>query len=550
MPIRSFLARQYVGRVWFRVLACVALAGWLCWLPAAAPLQAQSLAEEPQTWTGEFFSQRDHYQGNYTLRRTGPTISLMISATLSPAQDQGQREPPILFTIPLAFRPTWPVLWEGEARPVQADSTPTGEMPHLFHLQVAPDGTVHHLQDVGVDDTAYLQYTVSMAWPTGGSEPHVCSRPFWARAAILASLQASPEAASPDCQRVTWEDLASIRHLQLSHPQTGAGSFEFLGHELAGLTGLEFLQVDLKTYRPLPRSWLAHTPRLTDFVLEAPILRNLPPDLLKPVPLLRSLELEVPAVTLPQGLLSHIPQLTSLSLTNHQHTLSPDLLAANPRLQTLSLVVPHLTEWPAGLLAPTPLLTTLHLQGGWSSLPADLLEQLPSLTHLALETPHMTVLAARSAGRCTPMTSLQMTGPWEVLPHGLLECVPLLTHFALATLQLEALPPDLLAYAPSLNSLELRVPGVFQIPTDLLTYSPGLERLTVETFRLKSWPSALLEPIPLLTYLSLDAPGLSTLPGDWLAPVPRLDTLGPGRQLESAAGPSVGRCPPSAEFET
>ena len=525
MPIRSSMVRQSVGKVWFRFLACVAMAGGLCWQLGAAPVQAQSLAEEPPTWTGEFLSQGELYQGNYTLRRTGPTISIMISATRTQMQGQGQWESPILFTIPLAFRPARPVLWEGAARPVRANRTAFGEMSRRFRLQVEPDGTVRHLQDVGVDDTAYLQYTVAMAWPTGGSEPHVCSRPFWVRAAILASLQASPEAASPDCQRVTWEDLASIRHLQLSQPQTGTGQFEFLRRELAGLTGLEFLQLDLRTASTLSGNWLAHTPRLTKFVLEAPKLRKLHPDLLQTVPLLRSLELEVPAATLPQGLLSHVPHLTSLSLTNDGHTLASNFLAANPRLQTLSLVVPHLTEWPAGLLVPTPLLTTLHLQGGWSSLPADLLEQLPVLTHLALETPHMTVWPQGLLAAAPQLTSLQMTGPWEVLPHGLLECAPLLTHFALATPQLEALPPDLLAYAPSLNSLELRVPGVFQIPTDLLTYSPGLERLTVETFRLKSWPSALLEPIPLLTYLSLDAPGLSTLPGDWLAPVPRLDTL-------------------------
>ena len=107
------------------------------------------------------------------------------------------------------------------------------------------------------------QPTCNIPWPWLGRQevqnPTSGSRPFWVRAAILASLQASPEAASPDCQRVTWEDLASIRHLQLSQPQTGTGQFEFLRRELAGLTGLEFLQLDLRTASTLSGNWLAHT---------------------------------------------------------------------------------------------------------------------------------------------------------------------------------------------------------------------------------------------------------------------------------------------------
>ena len=93
MPIRSSMVRQSVGKVWFRFLACVAMAGGLCWQLGAAPVQAQSLAEEPPTWTGEFLSQGELYQGNYTLRRTGPTISIMISATRTQMQGQGSGNP-------------------------------------------------------------------------------------------------------------------------------------------------------------------------------------------------------------------------------------------------------------------------------------------------------------------------------------------------------------------------------------------------------------------------------------------------------------------------
>ena len=65
-----------------------------------------------------------HHHGRYRLQRHGDRVEATFMTTRSPVQAGTQLPPPVLFTLPPAFRPPFPVLRRGVGQAVRADGQP------------------------------------------------------------------------------------------------------------------------------------------------------------------------------------------------------------------------------------------------------------------------------------------------------------------------------------------------------------------------------------------------------------------------------------------
>ena len=290
---------------------------------------------------------------------------------------------------------------------------------------------------------------------------------------------------------------------------------------------------------------LAHTPALRHLTLAGWNLLEPPANLLQGVPQLQSLHLQLAAyfqenhhitqTRLPAGLLDPTPRLQELILWMggvEKAGIPPDLLAPVPHLRSLRM--PHLPS--ADFLRPVPELKALHLDTANFLSPAvfihnsrlrslslyisgksveqlaNLLQHLPQLTSLSL---HL-----------NPYGSYDRGPGLSALP-GLLTHTPHLEdlHLRIDGYSWWTLPTDLLVPVPRLASLDLHIPRLIDLSADLLVPTPQLTSLTLDSRYLETLPADLLVPTPQLTSLTLDLDDLEALPADLLVPTPRLTSL-------------------------
>ena len=135
--------------------------------PTAALAATALLTPPPATpVAGVYADLAAHHHGRYRLQRHGDLVEATFMTTRSPVPAGTQLPPPVLFTLPPAFRPPFPVLRRVTGQVVLADGSadPASPDPRPFRLQLEPDGRVHYLEHPELADLDYLAYTLHLAW--------------------------------------------------------------------------------------------------------------------------------------------------------------------------------------------------------------------------------------------------------------------------------------------------------------------------------------------------------------------------------------------------
>ena len=107
-----------------------------------------------------------HHNGSYRLQRHADRVEATFMTTRSPVPAGAHQPPQVLYTLPPAFRPPFPVLRRGVGQPVRADGSPdpAAPEPRPFRLQLEPDGRVHYLDHPAGADQDYLAYNLHLTW--------------------------------------------------------------------------------------------------------------------------------------------------------------------------------------------------------------------------------------------------------------------------------------------------------------------------------------------------------------------------------------------------
>ncbi len=137
--------------------------------PTAALAATALLTPPPATPVeGVYADLAAHHHGSYRLQRHGDLVEATFMTTRSPVQAGTQLPPPVLFTLPPAFRPPFPVLRRVVGQPVLADGSPdpARPAPRPFRLQLEPDGRVRYLDHPAGAELSYLAYDLRLAWGT------------------------------------------------------------------------------------------------------------------------------------------------------------------------------------------------------------------------------------------------------------------------------------------------------------------------------------------------------------------------------------------------
>ena len=318
-----------------------------------------------------------HQGGRYRLQRRSDRVEANLVSTSSAVQHAARQQPQVLFTLPPAFRPPFPVMRRGVGQPVRADGSPDPAQPDLrrFRLQMEPDGRVRYLDHPEVADVGYLAYNLHLSWGTT------------AAANDQAVLQILPEFT----REVIWRVLQfrGGRLTKLEHTPYYSGGE--LPPELGQLSELGSLQ--------LSNSRLSSN--------EAKILTGpIPPELgqLGNLTTLNLWKNQLTGAIPPQ--LGQLTHLTSLRLYNNQLTALPPELGQLTNLTTLELYGNQLTSLPPelGQLQSLELLYLDHNQ--LTSLPPEL-GQLQSLELLYLDHNRLTALPPE-LGQLQNLTSLKL----------------------------------------------------------------------------------------------------------------------------------------------
>ncbi len=102
--------------------------------------------------------------GQYQLQRSGDLVTAILTTRAAPLPP-----PPVLFTVPVAYRPP-SLLWRDAAgRVVRADGAPHPAYPEPvpFRLWLHPDGTVRQaLQPGSAGEEQHLAYELTLTWGT------------------------------------------------------------------------------------------------------------------------------------------------------------------------------------------------------------------------------------------------------------------------------------------------------------------------------------------------------------------------------------------------
>ena len=137
--------------------------------PTVTPTFTPTVTPTPTTVHGEgvYANLVEHHDGSYRLQRRGDRVGAALVTTRSPVQAGAQPPLQVLFTLPPAFRPPFPVMRRVVGQPVLADGSPdpASPDPRPFRLQLAPDGAVHYLDHPEVAELGYLAYSLHLTWP-------------------------------------------------------------------------------------------------------------------------------------------------------------------------------------------------------------------------------------------------------------------------------------------------------------------------------------------------------------------------------------------------
>ena len=297
----------------------------------------------------------------------------------------------------------------------------------------------------------------------------------------------------------------------------------------------------------LPAGFLVHTPRLTSLSLKARNLKNIPPDLLAPVPELRQVRVDLgDAPSLPTGFLERV---TELRMNTGQSALPADFLTHAPHLEVLHLTAHSLRSLPEGFLAHAPRLETFRLDAGrvsayasyayLTSFPEGFLTHAPSLIELRLHVPGLQAFPEGFLTHAPSLETLELEKsnthpspyrhilPVTSLPANFLIHAPRLRHLDLEPLgHVKAFPPGFLSGSPQLRYLNLDANEATALPPDFLSRHPHLETVRLRANHVPALPRGFLSQSPRLAYLQLDLQRVEALPEGFLADTPRLWSLG------------------------
>ena len=135
--------------------------------PTAPPTPTPTLTPSAPA-EGVYANLEVHRGGSYRLQRRGDLVEATLITSSSAVQFAARQQPQVLFTVPPAYRPPFPVQRRGVGQPVLADGSPATARPdpRPFRLQIAPDGAVRYLDHPDVADLAYLAYRLHLTWGT------------------------------------------------------------------------------------------------------------------------------------------------------------------------------------------------------------------------------------------------------------------------------------------------------------------------------------------------------------------------------------------------
>ena len=455
-------------------------------IPLSSSLDVPTTQETPDSvplrkFVGVYTHLTENWEGQVRLEVKGSAVYATFQTVRSPVQYFARAEPAILFTVPAGFRPAVPLTWDviGQHVGTEGEPEPARREMQVFHLQVDTEGHVRYVDDAGVNGVSYLRYATRLSWPLAGTDPQVCRRNEDVHRQILAALHERGETVA-SCAKVTWAQLLAIR--AVPSPLRG----QMHGRDLVGLSNLTTLHLQTERQATLPPDLLAHTPRLTQFSLDAPELTALPATLLAFTPLLEDLKLD-------------------LDLHTNVYQMPSQLLRSIPLLRRLEINVTGNSRWPKDFLTPVP-----------------------QLTHLAVSGPRMAYWVAQWMDRTPHLTHL-IVNDWHfdsIIPEDFLAPVP---HLKLLDLRsgskrwLIPFPEGFLRHTPHLESLTLGLHDALVLPSDLCAYTRQLTDVTLDFGELLSHlPEDRQIVLPNLTHLSLNVRDLRTIHEDFLLSVPRL----------------------------
>ena len=483
------------------------------------------------TWTspevsGKFARPEIHLEGHYALRRTGATVTGMLTTTRSPGLHRSDQVPPVVFQLPPGFRPFQPI-------PLAVAATDDAGMS-IFRLRVDPSGEVVYLSSSYRDSGPPMTYRIPVSWPTEESLANqaqtpsngvdLCTRNPAVQDALLDGLFGTA-IESNSCASVTWSDLAAVEILDL---EMGAGHPPLQQRDLEGLTGLTQLTLHSpqRLYEWWPGDLLVATPRLLELDLDLfsaeitdAVLRYRAPHwaLVKK----KGASLFGSAFFYPYRyqrrsrltaeLLSYAPQLERLTIRGLGPNVPSHLVAHNARLQSLDLGADP-ESLPEDFLHHNGQLQELTLRGfHLSTLPEDFLEHNPQLRRLTFHSNLLETLPKNFLQHNPQLRAL------TVMPFQDWQEVYDSRYYRIST----RLPPQLLAHSPLLEELTLAGRDLGAMPT--LAHNPRLRRLTLDFSRKSPLPSDLLAYSHELRHLSLHmTEGLRARP---LRTTPKLESL-------------------------
>ena len=202
-----------------------------------------------------------HQGGRYRLRRRGNRVEAELVSTSSAVQHAARQSPQVLFTLPPAFRPPFPVLRRVVGQPVLADGSPdpASPDPRPFRLQIAPDGAVRYLDHPDVAELGYLAYSLHLSWGTTAAAndlavlqllPEFARDASWRvlrfEAGRLTALEHGPYYSGGEIPPELGE-LSQLRHLELRSSRLSPNADDFLTGpippEIGQLTNLTYLDL-------------------------------------------------------------------------------------------------------------------------------------------------------------------------------------------------------------------------------------------------------------------------------------------------------------------
>ncbi len=488
--------------------------------------------------SGPYAHQTEHHQSRFALRRTGETVTGVLTTARSPVQYFARQAPTVLFSVPPGYRPREPVVIEvEEAQPVDREGQVVDDQPEgrTFRLQVDPDGTVRYVDDEGVDEVGYLAYTVAIEWPTAElplwhpssllDRADVCHRHAVLQAELRSLLEVRDGRARA-CADITWAELASLTTLAVDF---GLGHATPTARDLGGFLGLQQLTLSWPVLRPLPGDLLSRLYQLPTLHLEL-YYTDLSYTLLEHLGWLQHVDAGPYAyhaqhqwssqAPLPAGFLTHSPQLEKLTvqITGHPYGYWPPFvfpagfLAGNPRLRQLTVQVQPLNPSGDGVLN--------------LALPADLLSHSPQLQALTLQARQLAPLPNNFLAHNQALESLSIQSEFlRSLPVNFLAHNRNLEDVTIRYLPItEPATPlaNLFAHKPRLKSVEIGGYVEPELPSNLFVHNPQLQRLVLEVSNLRTIPPDLLAATPLLQEVVLDAYGVTELPSGLFTHNPRL----------------------------